>query len=227
MAVDLVAGTLAGFAICAVGHPFDTVKVLMQSQSGKFPGVLAAARDTLANHGPAGFYRGVTSPLLGSGLYTAVQFFVFGMARRLATDEGRKSTLPRIGAAAAITGVFVALVEGVRPGPRVRSVSNPKRAWRAGGQGQINDIWRRGQREADERYRGRRRCNNETEKRRGRRHFVGSVVLDSAGRSEGAIERLDSRTSPLSPRRLSSAFVLSGVEKCMHRKEEEADRLAT
>jgi len=31
---DVVAGTAGGVAICAVGHPFDTIKVRLQTQGG-------------------------------------------------------------------------------------------------------------------------------------------------------------------------------------------------
>ena len=110
---DLIAGTLAGFAICAVGHPFDTIKVLMQSQPGKFSSVVPAVKEVISKNGLGGLYSGVASPLIGAGFYNAVQFAVFASAKRVATDNGRQDSLSRIAAAAAFTGVFVALVEGV------------------------------------------------------------------------------------------------------------------
>jgi len=63
MALDLLAGTAAGTAQLLVGHPFDTIKVKMQSQSGaagsaQFRGPLDAAKQTLAKEGLRGFYRG-------------------------------------------------------------------------------------------------------------------------------------------------------------------------
>jgi len=56
------------------------------------------------------------SPLIGNGLYNAVQFAVFANVKRAFTDEGRKTTLNRIAAAGAVTGIFVACVEGVSVG---------------------------------------------------------------------------------------------------------------
>jgi solute carrier family 25 (mitochondrial carnitine/acylcarnitine transporter), member 20/29 len=111
---NLVAGVAAGVGICAVGHPFDTIKVLMQMQPGKFSGFLAAARETMSQHGPLGLYRGVAAPLVGSGFYNAVQFATYSRIKNAFTNGGRDNTLNRIGAAAAVTGVFVAFVEGVR-----------------------------------------------------------------------------------------------------------------
>ena len=34
---DIIAGTTAGVAVVAVGHPFDTLKVLLQAQPRKNP----------------------------------------------------------------------------------------------------------------------------------------------------------------------------------------------
>ena len=113
---DLVAGTFAGFAICGVGHPFDTIKVLMQMQPDKYRSMMVAGRQTIQAHGFGGLYKGVGSPLVGNGLYNAVQFAVFARLKSLFTDDGRKTTLNRLAGAAAITGIFVALVEGVRAG---------------------------------------------------------------------------------------------------------------
>lgn len=109
---DLVAGTIAGFAICGVGHPFDTLKVLMQMQPDRYKSFLDAAKETVGKHGMTGLYKGVGSPLVGNGLYNAVQFAVFAKAKALFTDDGRNFTLNRVGAAGAFTGLFVALVEG-------------------------------------------------------------------------------------------------------------------
>ena len=107
---DIVAGTFAGFGICAVGHPFDTLKVLLQT--GRAQTLAGAFRSTVAEHGPAGLYKGVASPLVGMGIFNAVQFAIFAAIKRQLTDDGRNVTLNRIAASAAVTGVFVAFVEG-------------------------------------------------------------------------------------------------------------------
>ena len=95
------------------GHPFDTIKVLMQMQPDKYGSAVAATRDTIKQHGLSGLYRGVGAPLIGNGFYNAVQFAVFSRVKHIATDGGRNTDLSRIAAAGAFTGIFVALVEGV------------------------------------------------------------------------------------------------------------------
>jgi solute carrier family 25 carnitine/acylcarnitine transporter 20/29 len=108
---DLVAGTFAGFGICAVGHPFDTLKVLLQTQPEHYKGMGDAFRQTVKRYGFGGLYRGVASPLVGMGIFNAVQFAVFGWAKAVATDGGAAVTPGRIAAAAAGTGLVVAFVE--------------------------------------------------------------------------------------------------------------------
>jgi uncharacterized membrane protein len=72
-----------------------------------------AAKETVSKHGFAGLYKGVGSPLVGNGLYNAVQFAVFANLKKAFTNDGRDVTLNRIAGAGAITGLFVALVEAV------------------------------------------------------------------------------------------------------------------
>ena len=78
IATDLLSGFAGGVALCLVGHPFDTLKVLMQLQPASYPSLASAASQTVSKHGLGGLYRGVGSPLIGNGLYNAVQFAVFG-----------------------------------------------------------------------------------------------------------------------------------------------------
>ncbi|OBT59376.1 hypothetical protein VE04_00481 [Pseudogymnoascus sp. 24MN13] len=50
----------------AVGHPFDTIKVRLQtSKSSQFNGPLQCLMQTIANQGVAGLYKGATPPLIG------------------------------------------------------------------------------------------------------------------------------------------------------------------
>lgn len=61
-----VAGVFSGIAKLSVGHPFDTIKVRMQtSTSTQFNGPLDCLMQTLRKEGPSGLYKGATPPLLG------------------------------------------------------------------------------------------------------------------------------------------------------------------
>lgn len=109
--VDLLAGTAAGVAISLVGHPFDTMKVLLQTSS-RYSGMGDAARTIVAENGLFGFYQGVAAPLVGNGIYNAVQFAAYSRIRDMLTDNGANDSLNRVGIAAGITGAIVAGVEG-------------------------------------------------------------------------------------------------------------------
>ncbi|KKY27673.1 putative mitochondrial carrier [Phaeomoniella chlamydospora] len=61
-----LAGVFSGVAKCVTGHPFDTIKVRLQtSKSHQFSGPLDCVYQTLRNEGVRGFYKGVTPPLIG------------------------------------------------------------------------------------------------------------------------------------------------------------------
>ena len=61
-----VGGIFSGIAKLSVGHPFDTVKVRLQtSPKSQFAGPLDCVLQTVRNEGIAGFYKGATPPLIG------------------------------------------------------------------------------------------------------------------------------------------------------------------
>lgn len=96
VAKDLTAGTVGGAAQLVVGHPFDTIKVKLQSQPtpppGKPPlyaGAVDAVRQTLAAEGPRGLYKGMGAPLATVAAFNAVLFTVRGqMEAVLRSDPG-------------------------------------------------------------------------------------------------------------------------------------------
>ena len=71
-----------------------------------------AGKATIGQYGVLGLYKGVASPLIGMGIFNAVQFAVFSASKNAFTDNGKNVTLNRIAAAAGFTGIFVAFVEG-------------------------------------------------------------------------------------------------------------------
>ncbi|KAK9810326.1 hypothetical protein WJX72_008725 [[Myrmecia] bisecta] len=97
---DLMAGTVAGSAQLVVGHPFDTIKVKLQSQPQPAPGMkpmysgaLDATRQTIAKEGLQGLFKGMGAPLATVALFNAVLFTVRGqMERLLAHEDGSPLT---------------------------------------------------------------------------------------------------------------------------------------
>lgn len=91
MALDFGVGCLGGFSGILVGHPFDTVKVRLQSQDPKNPkysGTWNCFTKTIKKESTFGLYKGMLSPLYGSIAINAVVFGVHGnVLRALGTND--------------------------------------------------------------------------------------------------------------------------------------------
>ncbi|KAI4377972.1 hypothetical protein MLD38_015521 [Melastoma candidum] len=98
---DLLSGTAGGAAQLICGHPFDTIKVKLQSQprpcpghSPKYAGPMDALRKTLTAEGPGGLYKGMGAPLATVAALNAVLFTVRGqMEAQLRTGPGIPLTI--------------------------------------------------------------------------------------------------------------------------------------
>ncbi|CAP72818.1 uncharacterized protein PODANS_2_2480 [Podospora anserina S mat+] len=79
-----VAGVFSGIAKLAVGHPFDTIKVRLQtSSSTRFSGPLACLTSTIRNEGIFGLYKGATPPLVGWMFMDSIMLGSLTFYRRL------------------------------------------------------------------------------------------------------------------------------------------------
>ncbi|KAF9884509.1 hypothetical protein FE257_001696 [Aspergillus nanangensis] len=79
-----VAGVFSGIAKLSVGHPFDTVKVRLQtSKDGHFKGPLDCVMQTVRKEGVAGLYKGATPPLVGWMMMDSVMLGSLTLYRRL------------------------------------------------------------------------------------------------------------------------------------------------
>ncbi|KAH9606504.1 hypothetical protein KSS87_013702 [Heliosperma pusillum] len=94
VAKDLTAGTIGGVAQLVVGHPFDTIKVKLQSQPTplpgqtlKYKGAMDAVRQTIAAEGPRGLYKGLGAPLATVAVFNAVLFTVRGQMEAYLRSE--------------------------------------------------------------------------------------------------------------------------------------------
>ncbi|KAK9059403.1 hypothetical protein SSX86_022023 [Deinandra increscens subsp. villosa] len=118
VAKDLTAGTIGGAAQLIVGHPFDTIKVKLQSQPvpppgqlPKYSGAIDAVKQTLAAEGPRGLYKGMGAPLATVAALNAVLFTVRGqMEALLRSEPGAPLTVNQQVVAGAGAGVAVAVL---------------------------------------------------------------------------------------------------------------------
>ena len=75
-----VTGFLYGATNTIVGHPFDTIKTKMQTQSehmGSKTGYIQTIKNVFLKEGPIGFYRGCIPPFWGSIIYRSAQFSIY------------------------------------------------------------------------------------------------------------------------------------------------------
>ncbi|KAF7585475.1 hypothetical protein BBP40_010824 [Aspergillus hancockii] len=83
-----VAGVFSGIAKLSVGHPFDTVKVRLQtSKDGHFKGPLDCVMQTVRKEGVSGLYKGATPPLVGWMVMDSVMLGSLTLYRRLLLEN--------------------------------------------------------------------------------------------------------------------------------------------
>ncbi|KAL3960967.1 hypothetical protein ACCO45_006084 [Purpureocillium lilacinum] len=95
-----VAGVFSGIAKLTVGHPFDTVKVRLQTtDAGRFSGPLQCVAQTVRNEGVRGLYKGATPPLVGWMFMDSVMLGSLAVYRRLMAQHvfGAASWAPGAG----------------------------------------------------------------------------------------------------------------------------------
>lgn len=93
MLVDIVAGTAAGINVTLVGHPFDTLKVRLQTQPMDKPiynGLSDCFLKTLKWEGFGGLYKGVSSPIMGQMFFRALLFLFYGESKRYFSQDGKR-----------------------------------------------------------------------------------------------------------------------------------------
>ncbi|KAH7026206.1 mitochondrial carrier domain-containing protein [Microdochium trichocladiopsis] len=83
-----VAGVFSGIAKLTVGHPFDTIKVRLQTtDSTRFSGPLQCVSQTIRNEGVRGLYKGATPPLVGWMFMDSIMMGSLTVYRRLLAEH--------------------------------------------------------------------------------------------------------------------------------------------
>lgn len=110
---SFAAGGFGGVCAVAVGHPFDLVKVRLQTSApGTYSGAFDVVKKTIAHDGGLrGLYRGVAAPLVGVTPMFAISFWGYDLGQRIvkAADssfvEGSKLSISQIAAAGFISAL--------------------------------------------------------------------------------------------------------------------------
>jgi len=96
------------------GHPLDTVKVRLQTQTTLvYTGTIDCLSKTIKEEGFKGLYKGVQSPLVGLAVMNSVMFLAYGQGKSyLQKDPAVPLTLSQFAQAGAFAGICISFVEG-------------------------------------------------------------------------------------------------------------------
>ncbi|KAF2965675.1 hypothetical protein GQX73_g7879 [Xylaria multiplex] len=83
-----VAGVFSGIAKLSVGHPFDTIKVRLQTTDpARFSGPIQCVTQTVRHEGVRGLYKGATPPLVGWMFMDSLMLGSLTIYRRLLAEH--------------------------------------------------------------------------------------------------------------------------------------------
>ncbi|KAF2196533.1 mitochondrial carrier [Delitschia confertaspora ATCC 74209] len=112
----LVAGGVGGVCAVVVGHPFDLVKVRLQTaEKGVYSGAMDVVRKTIAREGlTRGLYAGVSAPLVGVTPMFAVSFWGYDVGKQLvssvSTVHNNQFSVAQISAAGFFSAIPMTLI---------------------------------------------------------------------------------------------------------------------
>mmetsp|Transcript_1496 Transcript_1496/g.4524 ORF Transcript_1496/g.4524 Transcript_1496/m.4524 type:complete len:239 (-) Transcript_1496:82-798(-) len=110
---SFVGGTSSGAALVIAGHPFDTIKVRLQTEGkgGRFTGAWDCLRQTMSKEGFFGLYKGVLPPLLFAGFINSTLFGMQSMAvNAIKNDKSRKPTVTETMKGAVVSGFAISFI---------------------------------------------------------------------------------------------------------------------
>ncbi|KAI4173537.1 MAG: hypothetical protein LQ343_002875 [Gyalolechia ehrenbergii] len=115
---SFAAGGVGGVCAVVVGHPFDLVKVRLQTaEKGVYSGAIDVVRRTIAREGlTRGLYAGVSAPLVGVTPMFAVSFWGFDVGKSLvrtfspATTPNTPFTIAQISTAGFFSAIPMTLI---------------------------------------------------------------------------------------------------------------------
>jgi len=120
---DFLSGGAGGMCLVVVGHPFDTIKVRVQTAAeGTYKGVVDCTSKTIAEGGAGALYRGVFPVLAGVTPMYALCFLGYGVGKDIWCDEdaftAENQKLFQIGMAGATSAAFTTPI--LAPGERIK-----------------------------------------------------------------------------------------------------------
>jgi len=131
---NFLAGGCGGVTATLVGHPFDTIKVRLQTQSASNPvyrGSWDCVSKTVRGEGVRALYKGMGAPIVATAPIFAISFMGFGIGKNLQAREGEVLGPAQLAAAGALSGVMTTIV--MAPGERIKCLLQVQSAGGGGG----------------------------------------------------------------------------------------------
>jgi len=131
----LVAGGVGGVFAVVVGHPFDLIKVRMQTaERGVYTGAMDVLRKGIARDGLVkGLYAGVSAPLVGVTPMFAVSFWGYDLGKQLVTSfskvENGQFSVAQVSAAGFFSAIPQTLITAPFERVKVLLRSRARRTW--------------------------------------------------------------------------------------------------
>lgn len=123
---DFISGGVGGVCLVVAGHPFDTIKVRLQTmpkpspgQNPIYKGTIDCAMQTVRKEGFFGLYKGMAAPVVGVTPMFAVCFLGFGIGKKLQQKHPHDDlTYLQFFNAGMLAGVFTTVI--MTPGERIK-----------------------------------------------------------------------------------------------------------
>ena len=109
---EIIAGGVSGMAGIAIGHPLDTVKLLMQTNPS-FTNPLSCLRRVVLREGLRGLFKGIIPPLSIATSVNAITFYAYEFSLRFLrrhSFDADKTTTTQIFLAGSFSGFLQCFV---------------------------------------------------------------------------------------------------------------------
>lgn len=131
---NLLAGGFGGICVVASGHPFDTIKVRLQTmpvpepgQAPRYTGAVDCVAKTVRLEGIRGLYKGMGAPLVGVAPIFALSFMGNGIGKKLQqTSPEQELNFVQLAVAGGFSGVLTTSI--MAPGERIKCLLQVQQA---------------------------------------------------------------------------------------------------
>jgi len=127
---NFFSGGIGGMCTVLSGHPFDTIKVRLQTQPSELPlysGTWDCVSKTVKNEGFTALYKGMGAPLVGVAPIFALSFMGFGLGKKIQQKTPGEALGPeKLALAGALSGFMTVVI--MAPGERIKCLLQVQQA---------------------------------------------------------------------------------------------------